>query len=813
MLKTPCAAVARLAAVTAVVTATLGAQAQGGVCATPDSIVVSGNKRVTAETILTDAAVPPGTTLNSPVVQRLIKNVFQSGQFDWVDVECRVRDTSPPAATLVIKVRERPLLESVDVAGARNVPARDVREMVDILIGRPVNPAQVAHNAARIDSLYQAHGYVLAVVRPETTFAIGDTAHASIVFRVDEGSRLAVSGIRVSGNARVPGKEIVGAMKTKPEGFLWFQRGEFDREKYAQDVGERIPELYANRGFIDFQLVRDSLLVNRTRGKGLIDLEVSEGPQYKIGSFDIVGNKRFSTENLRRYFPFENNAPSLPQRFKSLVTRRKVATDLFDAARWEEGTRKVREALANEGHIYARINNVVDRQQTDSGPRVNLRWDVNEGAPAIINRIEIIGNDFTNENCIRDQLVLIQGDVFSQERLLRSYQSIGNLGFFETPIPFPETRQANDQGDVDLVFKVKEKRTGNVNFGASMGQGTGLGGFIGLDQPNLLGKCKRGSLNWQFGRFINDFSLTYSDPSIRGGRLSGAVTAYRSQSRYTIADLGQTTRTGGQLRLGVPFFNSRYTRVSLSYGAEAVRYGGDGLVGTITTNNCAGCIRSTLGADITRDTRVGVPFPFDGTLQAVTTQFNGGPLGGSAAFQRVTTEFKAFTTVLNVGGKAPGADPMRVVAGISQRSGMVFGNPGPFFSSQSFALGGVQYGEPLRGYNEFSITPLGFNPNTSTSNAVRASFGNVFFTTTAELGLRISSQLYMDAFFEAGNLWQRPRDFNPTRLFRGMGIGVSTITPLGPLGLDWAYGLDRIDQNGRPDPKWQLHFRLGQLFN
>ena len=47
---------------------------------------------------------------------------------------------------------------------------------------------------------------------------------------------------------------------------------------------------------------------------------------------------------------------------------------------------------------------------------------------------------------------------------------------------------------------------------------------------------------------------------------------------------------------------------------------------------------------------------------------------------------------------------------------------------------------------------------------------------------------------------------------RGTGFGVSTVTPLGPLGIDYAYGLDRRDELGRPDPKWQLHFRLGQIF-
>src|SRR5205814_6571595 len=137
------------------------------------------------------------------------------------------------------------------------------------------------------------------------------------------------------------------------------------------------------------------------------------------------------------------------------------------------------------------------------------------------------------------------GPVFNRNYLIRSYQNIGNLNFFETPMAAPETRPSGDQGDVDIVFNVKEKRTGNINFGASMGQGTGLGGFIGLDQPNLLGRCKRAQIQWQFGRFINDFSGTYSDPNIRQSRISGSLTAYHSRARFQLADLGAAIRTGG----------------------------------------------------------------------------------------------------------------------------------------------------------------------------------------------------------------------------------------------------------------------------
>ncbi len=158
-----------------------------------------------------------------------------------------------------------------------------------------------------------------------------------------------------------------------------------------------------------------------------------------------------------------------------------------------------------------------------------------------------------------------------------------------------------------------------------------------------------------------------------------------------------------------------------------------------------------------------------------------------------------------------GSQPIKLVAGLSVRGGGVFGDPGPFFITQSFAMGGVMFGEPLRGYPEFSITPQGFIPNTSGFSAQQESFGRAYFSSTAEIGLRFNSMFYASAFYDAGNVWRRPQEFDPTRLFRGAGVGVSVISPLGPLGLDYAYGFDRVDAFGQTQGKWQFHFRLGNM--
>jgi len=790
----------------------VGAQgSDDGRCQLPDTVTVSGNKRVAASTILTDAGLKAKTALNYPSLQRAIRGVFEGGQFDDVQLSCLLSPDGQ-VATLQINVKERPLLSDVDVVGADVVPLRTVRDRVDLLIGRPVDPAQVALAMSRIDSLYQANGFYLAQVRPETT-SVGD--RIKLLFRVDEGRRLAIAGVRVRGAQQVSERQVAKAMKIRPEGFFWWRKGAFDEDKYAGDLGERIPTLFAKQGFVDFQFLKDTLLIDRALGKGLIELTVQEGRRYNVGAFAVDGNKHFSTEDIQRAYPFTATAASLPQRVAALVRRKPAASNLFDRTQWDDATQKVRTMYSNEGYIYAQVRPVAEPAPMgpDSVPRVNLRWEITENQPAIINRVDILGNDYTNESCIREQLFVIPGDVFNQDRLIRSYQSLGNMGFFETPIPPPDTRPANEAGDVDVIFRVKEKRTGNINFGASMGQGTGVGGFIGLEQPNLWGNCKRGSVQWQYGRYINDFSLSYTDPAIRKSRISGTVTAYNSQARYQIADLGRSIRTGASLQVGFPMPNSRFTRLFITYGAEGVKFGSDGLLGTVAnTTACTRCFRSNLGFNLQRDTRVDMPFATQGSMQSLRADFNGGPLGGTSNFQRYYGEMRAHALLTEIGGKKMGANPLKLTVGLSSKTGAVFGDPGAFFYSQSFSLGGVQFGEMLRGYPEFSVTPTGFSGSTGTYNAQRGSFGNAFFTATAEVGLRVSQQLYLNLFYDAGNIWAHPREIDPSRLYRGAGIGASVVTPLGPLGLDWAYGFDRTDVFGRPDPKFQLHFRLGQFF-
>lgn len=766
--------------------------AQDQVSPVVDSVLVEGNSRLTEAQILGTAGVTPHQPTNYRDLQRAISSLFKTGQFDDVTLEQRPEGDK---LNLVIHVKERPILRKWTVRGTERLSERTVKERVKLVAGRPIDRAAEERGRASIDSLYRAQGYYSATTKlNEITEADGKLL---VIYDISEGNRVAISQVDVSGNEKFSDNDLVHHMSTKPEGFFWWQKGSYDDEKVERDLREKLPAWYGSHGYIDFQVTGDSIEVDSTTGKATLHLDVDEGQRYKVGRLEIAGNRRFSSEELLQFYPFNDGPPGSVE---------------FNSVDWEAATENIRTLYGNNGYIYAQVVPEENRRTGSDGKAyIDLTWQIREGAPATINKIEIVGNDVTHERVIRDAIVLLPGELFNRDRLIRSYQNISNLGFFQQPLAPPDVKPTSNNVDVDIVFRVEEKRTGNINFGASLGQGTGVGGFIGLEEPNLFGRGKKGRLQWQFGRNINDFTIGYTDPAIRESRISGTLTLFNSRQRFTVGDLGRRRQIGGSVQFGFPFFGSRYTRFFASYGLQVIQFT-EGAEDLRERFRCFNCTRSTLGGSLVRDTRIDLPFATGGSLLNGSLEFNGGPLGGTGDYRKIDFEGRWYAPLGSMGGNDQLGSGIRFVLGLTAKAGFIFGDAGPFFT-ELYSMGGTQFGIPLRGYEEFSITPNGFDPLAGGSSAASpGSFGGSYAAFSTELGARVSQSLYFDVFFDAGNVYRTYSQFDPSRLFRGVGVGAAVISPLGPIGIDLGYGFDRLDVRGRPDPGWKLHFRLGNFF-
>jgi outer membrane protein insertion porin family len=762
-----------------------------------DSIAVTGAVRNTPAQVIAFAAIQRYQPVTYRIIQRAIQSLFSTGQFDDVQILQRRPEGK---LVLVIAVKERPILQKWTLKGVDRVDEGTVRRKISLPEARPLDRAALERSRHAIDSVYRKRGYYAVEVKvvelPQPNNQV------RIILDVHEGPRVVVSEVAIDGNTKFKDKDIVKGLATKPEGFWWYRKGEYSEEKVEEDTRSNLPAWYAARGHVDLRVLNDTLIADTIPGKAIVRIAVDEGPQYKVGRFEVSGNRRFSTEEISNLFPFGKEV---------VAGDGKTVGDPFSNADWTAATEKLTNLYQNNGYIYSSVEPQETRRTgPDSTRYLDLKWSIREGQPATINRIVIVGNEVTHERVIREAIVLLPGQTFNRDLLIRSYQNVSNLNFFQQPMPPPDVQPAENGVDVDVIFRVTEKRTGNINFGASVGQGVGVGGFIGLEEPNLFGKAKRGKLQWQFGQNINDFNLSYTDPAILETRTSGTLTLFNSQRRYTIGDLGRQRQRGFQLQMGWPLFGSRYTRIFTSWGLQQIRYS-DAAADLSQAFSCNNCTRSSVGLSVARDTRIGLPFAVAGSSVTVSGEQSGGFLGGTGDYQKIDLEGRWYTPLGRLGGADQFGGGVQFTLGLTAKSGFITGNAGPFYT-ELYSMGGVQYGIPLRGYEEFAITPNGFDPNAGGSQAQPTSFGKAYAAFTVEAGARISQALYVNVFSDAGNVYRRVREYNPTRLFRSLGVGAAVISPLGPIGLDLGYGLDKTDIIGRPKPGWQLHFRLGNFF-
>lgn len=776
-----------------------------------DTVLVRGSQRLTEQVVRAETGLRRGSTVSGVDVQRIIRKLMATGNFD--DVAVFVRPSTAGRGALVVDVTERPLVSAIDFRGLKSISGKTVKDTVKLAENAPLDPNKVEAARVMIRNLLAKRGIQLTSVDTVLTPVRGKSNTVQLVFNVREGNRLSIAEIDFEGNQSFADDALRKAMATKREGFLWFRTGKFDRETFDADLRESLPNFYASKGFIDFAVTGDTLIVDPETGKARLVVRVAEGPRYRLGQFRVVGNSRFPTDDLARLFTVQNRRVlGLP--FGGTSTRDEG--EVFDRAALDAATEQVSQMYRNEGYLYADVQPIVERIPAAPGqdPTVNVTWAISEKSPFYVRNISIAGNTTTHESVIRDRLWVLPGDVYNEQAVLQSYQAIAGLGFFETPLPTPDILPDPETGQVDLVFKVKEKQTGNINFGTVLGggygrTGGGVSGFLGYSQPNLFGQGKNASVRIEYGQGRNTVQLSYSDPALFGTRNSGSISLYSTGDRYFRADNGRRIRTGGSLQFGVPVPGLLRTRAFFGYSLSRTRliaFETEACAGELASQNLF-CLpdatASTLSAGITRDTKNHPLFPTTGTMQSLTVSQTGGPLGGQGNYQKVEGGAEWWVPAGTLGS---GPRPLRLALGLKMSAGANFGDVSRF-PFERFYVGGVQFGQQLRGYPERTITPFGYNPSCE-QRLITSCLGNAYLTVTGEYALRVSDALSVSAFGEAGNNWEDVQHVDPSRMFRSAGIGGTVVTPfLGAIGIDLAYGFDRL-----PKPGWEVHFKLGSGF-
>ncbi len=750
------------------------------------SVSVEGNKFYDSRIIVSNSGLKIGDEISVPseATQQAIMNLWNMRLFS--DVEILVDKKVGDGAYLIIKVKELPKLDNIKFSGNDEFSDKDLKEKIPLEEGQVITQQTVKDIEYNLVKLYEGEGYPLAEVKVDQF--VNSFNEAQLRVKINEGSKISVRKIRFTGNSKVSSSDLKGAMEETAERKWWkfWDKARFNRKDYEKDKNF-ILQYYKENGYKDAEIVEDDLQYKNNKEDIDIIIKVKEGPRYKVGNIDFVGNTVYNDTLLREKLDFKRgdiyNSIKLNQNLRGNESQTDIASLYLDNG-----------YLGFQANIEEnpKENNVVD-----------LKIDVSENRQYRIGLISFSGNTKTQDKVIRRELFTIPGQYFNKTAMVRSMQQMSQLNYFNPEVLNYDFVQRNDS-TVDLVYVVEERSSDQLNASVGYSQTFGFSGSLGLTfnnfditDPLSGGAGQILSLQWDFGTegTYRTFRIGFTEPWLFNTPTSAGIDVYDTKQNYTyeIQETGSTLNIGRRFKFPDDYFRGdwflKFQRTNVIQGAGIYETG----------------LRSqfSIGQVISRNSTNSPIFPSVGSKVTLSAEVAGANLLGTTNFYKLGFKTEAFKSLDN-SGKLVLASNFDIES-ISSLSSDNYVPP-----NELFFMGGsgLTYNTvALRGYDDRTLGPVNI-----AGNPVG---GRFLMKYGVELRYSVSQDpipIFLTMFAEAGNLWPSFKVADLLDLKRSVGFGARLMLPaVGIIGFDLGYGFDRKVVDGQ-DPSWLFHFQFGKGF-
>jgi len=723
-------------------------------------VLVEGNRDVAADKILRVLDLKRGEPFEATRVRDGLKRLYATKQFDDIQAWLQALAGSD-SVDVIVRVSEYPRVDDVRLVNNKHVSNEDINKILSIGKGTFVRPALVGRDRDKILAMYRDKGYYRATMHD--TIVTDDAGQRVLEYRFDEGDKVSVKHVDFVGVTGLDTRQVRSVMKMKED--RWWRGADFKPKELDADR-QRIIHLYKSHGYLDARILGVDL--NFSDDGRALDLfvKIDEGMRYYVGKITWSGNVLLPDTAIASMIALHRGDP--------------FDEPLLSHVQGEIGNR-----YWNQGYIYSTVSPV----KKVRGDTVDVDLQITQGDLARVHEINIVGNTKTVEQVIRRELILAPGDVFAANRLRRSLRDVFSLGFFAGP-PEPSF-SPSDSGGIDLTLKVAEKPSGQFRLGAGFSQLNRVSGFVGVTEPNFLGRGVRVGVDWEFSKFRQNINLQFTEPWLFGSRTSVSGSVFSTNQNQVRQQFYSDTRTGFSLRMGRPIPWLDYSTGYLNYRLESVKLSDFSAAYTGPLRNVDWPqTTSSFELSLLRNSTDNPFHPSRGTRTRVSGRWSGGVFGGDVTFQRYQADVSWYNRLF---WKAV----LQFRANVAVLDG--YGNQHNVPDYELFRLGGNRtYG--LRGYDFFEVVPEG------NAQFIGGRFMSIY---SYEISFPIAPPtVYGLGFFDAGNTWNSFRSADMLNLRRGAGLGMRIELPmLGTVGIDYGYGFDRVG-GGR----WEPHISFGSGF-
>ena len=453
-------------------------------------IEINGNDRIPDETIKIFSKISTNDDVDDARLNEILKNLYETDYFSLINL-------SFDNNILKINVEEFPIIYNLSINGVKSKSLnQELLDKLSLKERTPFNEILVAQDKNYLKTILRLKGYFFSEV--EIFKKDLNDNKVDVIIEISLGEKSKIKKISFIGDKKFKNKKLSSVIVSEEYRFWKFLSSKkFLNEEIINLDKRLLKNFYLNKGFYDVKINSSfAKLVNENEFELIYNID--SGSKIYFGELNLNLPSDFDKKNFEK----------LNKEFDE------IKGSIYSVIKIENILEKIDEIVLNEQ--FESINAGVNEDLVDN--RLNLTFNIFEDEKIFIERINILGNNVTSENVIRNQLLIDEGDPFNKLLEAKSINNVKSLNFFRSVES--EILEGKELNSKIINIKVQEKPTGEIMAGAGVGT-TGSSVIFGVKENNFLGKGISLDANLNLGTetvkgkfFINNPNFQNSNKSL-----------------------------------------------------------------------------------------------------------------------------------------------------------------------------------------------------------------------------------------------------------------------------------------------------------
>lgn len=482
-----------------------------------------------------------GDKVSKLELNNTVRTLFRTGYFEKIQLICNNN-------IITIKVKERPIIVDINFSGNKSITKDEVNKILEsnnIIIGSSLNKSNIYIVEKIIEDFYLSIGKYNAKIK----FILNNISCNKVTFKLvfDEGNFSKIKKINIVGNDQFTTEQLISKFELKDYVPWWdiVNNRKYQKQKLMKDL-DNLKVFYLNNGYVRYvnNLVQISLSNNK---KDLyIFFHIYEGEKYKISKFNI-------TSNMKKNYLL----PIIKKKSKLKLGN----TYNFEKIQLIENN--IKKIIGIYGYVFPLIN--TDNNINDIKKTIDVNININLGNRYNIRKINFQGNKLSKDIVLRREVLQMESSWLNTNLVEIGNRHLNNTGYFEE-VNYNFEKISDQSNQLDLIYTVKEKNTGNFSFGVGYGVSSGITFQGSIQKDNVLGSGNNIILNATKNENKINSELFFINPNVNNGINFGNRIFYDSfkSNKLNLAKYTQKSY-GIDNFVGLPLGENSTLRIGLGY--------------------------------------------------------------------------------------------------------------------------------------------------------------------------------------------------------------------------------------------------------